>query len=231
MQNQGLRYAEIIEGSFTDGPGGPRTVLFMQGCSIRCPGCQNPDLWSARGGTIEAPAAIAHRLMTSSDQITISGGEPTDQPTALLALLIEIRRLEDPDVPAHVIIYTGRKLEELIGSQHTIALGALFMADVVVDGPFDPSLDDDHVQWRGSRNQRAIDVTATLQRMLAQGSGVHNAPGGIGLYLVELDWDTPIIMFAPDGSAIGAAGLIEELTQEEEDASPRTVRRCGQTAT
>jgi anaerobic ribonucleoside-triphosphate reductase activating protein len=210
-----MRYAEIIAESYVDGPG-KRTVLLTFGCSIHCPGCQNAHLWDVNGGR-EVPAVdLAADLVATGLPITVSGGEPFDQPTALLVLL-EAVRVRNPF--AHVTVYTGRTFEQLIGlaSQSYDILGALALVDVLVDGPFVQALDNDRMQYRGSGNQRVIDVQATL-RQPAYETLFNRGPA-------LLNWDTPEIVITSDGDALGAMGLMDELF-----GGGTETRRCGEIA-
>jgi len=222
-----IRYHTIIEESFVDGPGGPRVVLVTQGCSIQCPGCQNKELWPAYGeGSFMSPMPMAMSLLQRSNRITITGGEPTDQPQELWNLMVAIRSFQDSREPAHIIIYTGRKIEDFFmedieATGQNFALAALLMADMVVDGPFIAEQDDDRLQWRGSRNQRPIDIRASITAARANSHGARHLPR----YLVLEDWDTPTLMLTDEG-IIGAKGLIEELTDTQEE--PSATRRCGQ---
>jgi len=222
-----IRYNTIIENSFVDGPGGPRVVLVTQGCSIRCEGCQNKELWPAYGeGNPMAPMPMASHLLQRSNRITVTGGEPTDQPQELWNLMVAIRSFQDSRKPAHVIIYTGRRFEDFFtedieATDQNFALAALLMADTVVDGPFIAEQDDDRLQWRGSRNQRSIDIGASVTAARANGQGAGHLPR----YLVLEDWDTPTLMITDEG-IVGAAGLIRELTETQEEAS--ATRRCGE---
>jgi len=209
-----IYYQTVLTRSRTDGPRGSRTVLFMQGCSIRCPGCQNPSLWP-RGGTPIAPTALADMLTRIDQPITISGGEPTDQPLALAALMIAIRW---NDIHRDVIVYTGRTIEDLV-QNHRQALVGLALATTVVDGPYQADQDNDHLQWRGSANQRPIDMAASIARLRQHEERIDALPK----YLVTENWDQPHLMFTPEG-ALGAAGLIDRIDPHGTDHS----HRCGQ---
>ncbi len=199
-----MRVRYIKHNSYVDGPGGPRTVLFMQGCSIRCPGCQNQHMWPAEGGTYWRPKQLAALLLQLGDPITISGGEPFDQPGALLHLLHDIR---ERDLEVHIIVYTGRRWEDLVTITTLAIRHCLKYIDVVVDGPYIAELDDDYLQWRGSRNQRPIDVAASL------------AAG----YPIELDWDTQVVTITEHGNVLLTKGLAQELCPEAQDTP-----RCGE---
>lgn len=198
-----LRYATIISPTFTDGPG-MRTSIYFQGCSIRCVGCQSPQLWDHRGG-IEVPvASIARAVLATGLPVTILGGEPFDQACGLAQIVATLK-----GCGRHVIVYSGYTYEQLrVHAQDDPDVGAVLgLADVLVDGPFIQQQDDPFVQYRGSRNQRPIDLVATRE------TGV----------LTVLDWDMPELVISDDGSIFGAEGLIALMSDEGQ----RT-RRCGQ---
>jgi anaerobic ribonucleoside-triphosphate reductase activating protein len=181
----------------------------MQGCPIKCPGCQNHHLWSNRGGTLEHESDVAHTLAMLAaphGNVTISGGDPFAQPLALLALVLALREHE---AVKHIIAYTGYRWEDLISNLHA-ASAVLRFIDVLVDGPFIREMDDPLIAWRGSRNQRPIDVQASID------AG----------HVVALDWDNPEIVISAEGSAFMPVGLIPEF---QEIGSVQNTRRCGQT--
>jgi anaerobic ribonucleoside-triphosphate reductase activating protein len=199
-----IRISHIEARSFVDGPG-ERAVLFVQGCPIECPGCQNKHLWPASGGRMENEIEVAlslAQLAINHGNVTISGGDPFAQPASLLRLLQNLREFASVK---HIIVYTGFLWEHLI-NYHNI----LKLIDVLVDGPFIRSEDDTLITYRGSRNQRPIDVQASL------------AAGEV----VVLDWDNPEIVIDTDGTAFLPVGLVEEF-KEIGDISK--TRRCGQT--
>lgn len=201
-----IRYHSLKSGSLVDGPDGPRAVLHFQGCPIRCAGCQNQALWPEAGGRLGSPFFLAMRLATVGRPVTITGGEPFAQPAGLLALLRYLRLIR-PET--HVIVYTGYTLEALLGMAAPEVQEALRYVDVLVDGPYIADLDDDALQWRGSRNQRAIDVPAFLEAGR----------------LVALDWDTPALTLSPGGDVLGAAALLAPYMTLGAAAE---VARCGQ---
>jgi len=224
MINGLVYYHKIVEGSLTDGPGA-RTVLFMQGCTVRCPGCQNRHLWERTGATLESPHRVAEQLLATGQDITISGGEPTDQGFALFVLVGELTR--SPRNP-HIVIYTGRTLDAILADRSNNArwaLAALLLADVVVDGQFDPRHDDDWLQWRGSRNQRPISIRESLRNMSQDGGSIEN----LSAYLVmDPRWERLTLSITP-GGIVGPRGLIRRLTQGEQDV--RSIAKCGSTTT
>ncbi len=199
-----MYYSHIITDSYVDGPNGPRTVLFMQGCDRHCPGCQNEHLWPFTTGQEMRADHVAHKLIATDQPITISGGEPFAQPSELSNLLQMISTL---DRYRHVIVYSGYTWKELVTSHRPHVLSALVNCDILVDGRYIRSLDHDYLQWRGSSNQRPIRVPETIANDR----------------LVIADWDTQILTVTDDGSLIGTAGMINDL------GGGCQTRRCGQT--
>lgn len=140
------------------GPG-KRIGLWLQGCSIRCKGCVSRDTWPADGGRrIEVAALIDWcRLMAQGgcDGVTISGGEPFDQPKALAALLDGLcawRRLDGADFD--LLVYSGYPAKTL-RARHGKLLGKI---DALIAEPYIDALPMDKL-WRGSRNQTLLPLT------------------------------------------------------------------------
>ena len=93
MTRQSVRVARFIARTGVEGPG-TRSALWVQGCTLRCPGCFNPHLWGVRGGRMTAPEQIAADIPLDVEGLTLLGGEPFEQPGALaeLARLVRARR-------------------------------------------------------------------------------------------------------------------------------------------
>lgn len=133
------------------GPG-RRVGIWMQGCSIRCPGCMSLDTWASPVAT-EPIAEVIERIspwLDGADGVTISGGEPFDQPLALQALLSALRTTTCKSV----LVYSGYPLRTLM-DKHPAALALI---DVVLSEPFEEA----HVEpalLRGSSNQRVTCLT------------------------------------------------------------------------
>ena len=137
----------------TLGPG-RRVGIWLQGCSIRCPGCISADTWAAGLGetTVEAVLETLGPWLEEADGITISGGEPFEQPCALNALL---RSLQAARPGADVLVYSGRPWEKISTLVH--AWDGLL--DAVISDPFDAGAGQT-LAWRGSDNQRMHLLTA-----------------------------------------------------------------------
>jgi anaerobic ribonucleoside-triphosphate reductase activating protein len=164
MEERTLRIAGIIRESIVDGPG-IRFVVFAQGCPHRCPGCHNPGTHDFQGGydcSLDKILKAAEENPLISG-ITFSGGEPFCQPEAFLELAKRIRQ-EKPELD--ILSFTGYTLEEL---QETAAInpsvGSLLTElDFLIDGPFLQEEKDLSLAFRGSRNQRFIDLKATMEK-------------------------------------------------------------------
>lgn len=136
----------------TLGPG-VRYALWVQGCPRRCPGCVAPEAQALDGGTALETGALAWEILLSgSEGLTISGGEPFLQAEALAELIRTVRRKRD----LGVIVYTGYRYEELLADPAARAL--LEETDLLIDGPYVKELDDGK-SLRGSSNQRVIPLT------------------------------------------------------------------------
>lgn len=151
-----LRVSGVAQESFVDGPG-VRYTLFLQGCPHACPHCHNPGTHDTAGGTVMNGCSVVSEVEENRllDGVTLSGGEPFMQAEALVPLAARLR-----DRGYHLMAYSGYTWERLLSDPGRRRL--LELMDVLVDGPYlhkDRSLS---LQWRGSRNQRVIDVQASL---------------------------------------------------------------------
>lgn len=154
-----LNLAGIVEDSIVDGPG-IRTTVFCQGCPHHCKGCHNPETWSFEGGTPMEEAAIL-RIIKSNPLVkgvTFSGGEPFAQADgfSVLAKLLKENGYE-------VASYSGYTFEELYrGTEAQKEM--LKHIDVLIDGRYVEELRSLTLVYRGSANQRIIDVKASLEK-------------------------------------------------------------------
>lgn len=161
-----VRIAGVVNDSIVDGPGF-RLTVFTQGCPHRCPGCHNPQSHDPAGGREETVTSLVEKLKGNPllDGLTLSGGEPFLQPRPLAALAQEAHALH-----LTVWTYTGYTYEELLsGAAGEDAQLLLAQTDVLVDGRFILAQRTLEAPFRGSANQRLIDVPASQ----AAGSPVH----------------------------------------------------------
>lgn len=153
-----LRIADIINDSIVDGPG-IRLTVFTQGCNHKCKGCHNPATWDLNGGR-EIDIEEILKMVDKNpllDGITLSGGEPFLQVEPLTELCEAIKKRG-----LNVICYTGFVWEEIIKDfEKNIAF--INNIDYIIDGPFVESEMSLMLQFRGSKNQRIIDVKKTLE--------------------------------------------------------------------
>ena len=154
-----MRIAGTVQDSIVDGPGF-RFTVFTQGCSHHCPGCHNPQTHDPSGGTEHTVEELLERMRSNplTDGLTLSGGEPFEQPEDCLLLAQGAH-----ESGLNVWSYTGY-LVEFLCDQGTEAQKALLReVDVLVDGPFLLDQRTLSLPWRGSRNQRVIDVPKSLE--------------------------------------------------------------------
>lgn len=154
-----MRIANYIQDSIVDGPGFRMTV-FTQGCPHHCPGCHNPQTHNPLGGREASLVELSEVLCSNplTDGLTLSGGEPFAQPEACAALA-RVAREQGMSVWA----YSGWTLEELMEDSRPGVRELLELLDVLVDGPFLLEQRSLTLQWRGSTNQRLLDVPASLE--------------------------------------------------------------------
>lgn len=154
-----IRIAGITEDSIVDGPG-LRLTVFVQGCPHHCLGCHNPETWDPFGGRYMDTQEIIAKMDSNPllDGITLSGGEPFAQQEACteLAKAAHERGL-------NVWCYTGLTWEVYHAFGY-VDLPFLDHIDVLVDGPYIESQRTLELPWRGSKNQRLIDVQESLRQ-------------------------------------------------------------------
>lgn len=150
--NDTLRVVRILEGTSVDGPG-LRTSLYLAGCAHRCPGCHNSHTWPFDSGQDMTIDRIMETIRYNGFNVTLSGGDPLYQAAALLPLAKAIK-----DEGYTLWCYTGFVYED-IDDPDMLAL--LAYVDVLVDGPYVEALRDTSLRFRGSSNQRLIDMKAT----------------------------------------------------------------------
>ena len=154
-----IRLFGTVADSIVDGPG-LRYAVFVQGCSHHCPGCHNPESHDPAGGELRAIDDVMDEITANGliTGVTLTGGDPFDQaaPSAELARRVKAAGYD-------LWTYTGYRYEDLVerakGDANVRTL--LDLSDVLVDGPFVESQKSLLLAWRGSANQRVIDLTAT----------------------------------------------------------------------
>lgn len=163
-----MNYAEIKYCDIANGEG-VRTTLFVSGCTHHCKNCFQPETWSFSFGE-EFTDAVAQKIITSLegsfvDGLTLLGGEPME-PDNQRALLPFVRTLKQTYPDKTIWCYTGDVFEDLMSpdsQRHTEVTEELMSCiDILVDGPYVEAEHDITLRFRGSKNQRIIDVPATL---------------------------------------------------------------------
>ena len=158
--NTELRLAGVIRESIVDGPGW-RFVIFVQGCPHKCPGCQNPQTHSFDGGYITTVENIVNAVKADGllTGVTLSGGEPFTQARELLVLTREIKKLG-----LDVMAFSGYTYEELIAgaTPENGWFELLSELSLLIDGKFILEQKSLELRFRGSKNQRIIDVQKSL---------------------------------------------------------------------
>ena len=150
-----IRVLDIIEDTMVDGPGF-LTSIYCAGCRHKCPGCHNPQSWDFKGG-YEMTTEQIMKIIEADPyaNVTFSGGDPMYQAEGFTELARAIHNYTNKDIWC----YTGFVYESLIQDEQRELLEQL---DVLVDGPFIKKLQDPDLLFRGSSNQRLIDVQKTL---------------------------------------------------------------------
>jgi anaerobic ribonucleoside-triphosphate reductase activating protein len=179
-----IRIAAMVDLTEAEGPGA-RFALWVQGCSLRCPGCCNPHMFAARGGRslpVEEVLAAAARVRPAIEGLTLLGGEPFEQAGPLGELARGAQALG-----LSVVTFTGYALEELRAMLDPGVPALLSATDILVDGRYQPHLPERERRWAGSSNQRFHFLTSRYQ------PGIERIAPGEAERTVEL-------RFGPDGS-------------------------------
>lgn len=195
-----VRIATISDDTEAEGPG-RRWSLWFQGCSIRCPGCCNPEMFAADRGTEVSVAALIARMEAAADRgtegISLLGGEPFEQAEAAAALARAARQRG-----LTVMVYSGYTLDELAARGDAGPL--LAQIDLLVDGRYDRDRPEPPPpigrRWIGSTNQTMHYLTSAYS---ADDPRMH-APN-----TVELHWSNGRLLV--NGWPAGAAALVSHL--------------------
>lgn len=175
-----MNYGMIKPCDIADGPG-VRVSLFVSGCTHHCDGCFQPETWDFNYGKPYTDLTTAEilRLMEPNyiSGLTILGGEPLEPQNLSEVLdLVDAVRMTYPS--KSIWIYTGSTFEELqqrTGLDRYLTTGILYLADILVDGPFIKAQKDISLRFRGSSNQRIIKLDETMRTgeiVLWDGKGV-----------------------------------------------------------
>ena len=152
--------ADLQSDSIVDGPG-LRTVIWTQGCAHHCPHCQNPQTWDFEGGGLVPIDAVLNAIdeLECQSGITFSGGDPMYQPEACTKIAKYCKKKG-----YNIWVYTGFTYEQILKMSKTKPIYKEFLSiiDVLVDGRFIMAERDLSLLFRGSRNQRLIDIPKTL---------------------------------------------------------------------
>ena len=148
-----VRVLRFLPDTVAEGPG-RRAALWVQGCSIRCPGCFNPHSWPAAGGELIPWPVLADRVLAATaaneiEGLTLLGGEPFDQAGPLAALAEVVRA-----AGLSVMTFTGHVLEDLRAAGREDWDRLLAATDLLVDGPYLAERPERTRPWIGSDNQR-----------------------------------------------------------------------------
>ncbi len=157
-----IRIAGYVDDSIVDGPG-IRFTIFTQGCAHHCFNCHNPETWAFdKGKDVDIDELISKIKRNPLLQgITLSGGDPLYQVSACLELVKKVKELNSD---LDIIIYTGFTFEELANNfkKNKDLLSLLKLSDILIDGKYEDSLRDLTLRFRGSSNQRVINLKKTF---------------------------------------------------------------------
>lgn len=160
--SKSIRVAGIIKESIVDGPG-IRLVVFAQGCPHRCLGCHNPETHDFKGGSLLGFDQILDLVRKNPllDGVTFSGGEPFSQAWPLARLGRNLK-----GIGMNIMTYTGYTYEELLegGNEANGWKDLLEVSDILVDGRFEIDKRNILLPFRGSENQRIIDMNKTREQ-------------------------------------------------------------------
>jgi anaerobic ribonucleoside-triphosphate reductase activating protein len=153
-----MRLSGITPESLVDGPG-LRYVIFTQGCQHQCPHCQNPETWDRDAGkeySVRQLIRMLKQQKKTKQGVTFSGGEPFLQAAELAEVALAARQMG-----WDVVTYTGFTYEELMADNNDGIKALLSASDILIDGRYVHALRDIGLKFRGSSNQRLIDVAET----------------------------------------------------------------------
>lgn len=151
-----LSLLRVVRDTIVDGPGF-RTAVYSAGCAHHCKGCHNPASWNlATGNLVPVTDLMKQILEADNSGVTFSGGDPMFQVEAFT----ELARMIKEQTQKNIWCYTGYEFDEVLGSERLSRI--LPYIDVMVDGRFVEEEKDPGLIFRGSKNQRLIDVQRSL---------------------------------------------------------------------
>lgn len=157
MKGETISVLQVVHDTMVDGPG-MRTTVYCAGCPNRCRGCHNPESWDIKRGTPVLVSDLLREILADPfADVTFSGGDPMFQPEGFLRLAEGIRAHSKKTIWC----YTGLTWEQVVS--HPRQRSLLQAVDVLVDGRFVEAQRDTDLVFRGSSNQRVIDVSASFQ--------------------------------------------------------------------
>lgn len=161
-----MNIAGFVEETIVDGLG-IRSTLYVSGCTHNCPGCHNPETHDFNYGKdyyneIDNIMNKIEKTYNVLDGITISGGDPLHQ-NNILCVYDFIQRIRKRFPKLNIWVYTGYTLEELFQRADELTTSILHNIDVLVDGRYIEKLKDLDLWFRGSSNQRIIDMNKTFE--------------------------------------------------------------------
>lgn len=157
MNYHNIDHCDMLNGD------GVRVSLWVSGCKCQCRGCQNPQTWAFDSG-IPFDADALYELYDALNKkyiqgLTLTGGNPMDNPFEILNIC---RAVKEKFPTKDIWLYSGYTFEQI--QQQELGLNILKYIDVLVDGPYIEEQRDISLEWRGSKNQRLINVKETLKQ-------------------------------------------------------------------
>ena len=157
-----MQILKIIPDTVVDGPG-LRTSIYFAGCKVHCKGCHNPESWNFTGGKEMYPIEVYNKIKEYKNRrVTLTGGNPLDQENLFqVQVLCELLKRDG----YNIWLYSGYTWEHILSeSQKSIEVRVILNnIDALVDGPFIMDKKDRSLLYRGSSNQRIIDVKKSLK--------------------------------------------------------------------
>lgn len=150
-----LRVLRVVEGTSVDGPS-LRTSIYVAGCRHACPLCHNPQSWDMNGGERRSLDNLMQVIAYNESPVTLTGGDPLYQPVAVKELVHRIKT----ELGYNVWCFTGFTWDEIVADP--VLLDTIREVDVVVEGRFVNALRDTSLLFRGSSNQRIVDVRSSI---------------------------------------------------------------------